>query len=202
MANTSKFDKEDVLYKASQLFWGKGFAGTSIRDIQDVVNMRPGSIYATFGSKEGLYKEALLNYTHAMGNKLDAFISQAKHPIDGLQRFVENIIIEEAQDNPSGICMLYKANGEFNGQNPLLFELSQSLIDQFENKISHVFTQAKQLKLLESNFDEKSAAQQFIILFTGLRHYFNGRNAPQLAKTLIDKMFHSLIQPPHPTTAA
>ena len=53
MANKVKFEREQVVYAASQLFWEKGFHATSTRDLQDAINMRPGSIYAAFGSKEG-----------------------------------------------------------------------------------------------------------------------------------------------------
>lgn len=192
MANTSKFDRTEVLSKASNLFWGKGFAGTSIRDIQDTVNMRPGSIYATFGSKEGLFKEALLSYAQGMGKKLNELIEQAPDPIQGLKDYVEYNIIDATTCHPSGICMLYKASGEFVGENPTLFEYSQSLIDQFEQRVVQIFVQAKQQGVLKESFDENNAGQQFIIQFTGLRNYFNGRNNPKLAKELIDKMFQQL----------
>lgn len=194
MANTSKFNRTDVLTKASTLFWGKGFAGTSIRDIQDTVNMRPGSLYATFGSKEGLFKEALTSYTKQMSGSLDHCIGQVENPIEGLKSFVSFIIIDSQQNNPSGICMLYKASGEFMGENQPLFDFSQSLIQQFEKRVIGIFTDAKQLNFLDKNFDEANAGQQFIIQFTGLRNYFNGRNDPKLAHKLIEKMFTQLQQ--------
>ncbi|MEP3563102.1 MAG: helix-turn-helix domain-containing protein, partial [Marinobacter sp.] len=59
MANKVKFERENVVRVASELFWKKGFHATSTRDLQDAVNMRPGSIYSAFGSKEGLYSESL-----------------------------------------------------------------------------------------------------------------------------------------------
>jgi len=59
MANKVKFERENVIRVASQLFWEKGFTATSTRDLQEAINMRPGSIYAAFGSKEVLYSESL-----------------------------------------------------------------------------------------------------------------------------------------------
>ncbi|MFA0500949.1 TetR/AcrR family transcriptional regulator, partial [Vibrio sp. 10N.222.46.A1] len=56
MAKTAKFDRQDVVDKATNLYWEKGFHATSMRNLQDVIDMRPGSIYAAFGSKEGLFK--------------------------------------------------------------------------------------------------------------------------------------------------
>ncbi|MDC9612019.1 TetR/AcrR family transcriptional regulator, partial [Pseudoalteromonas sp. GABNS16H] len=36
------------------LFWERGYAGASMKQIEQALDMRPGSIYATFGSKDGL----------------------------------------------------------------------------------------------------------------------------------------------------
>lgn len=59
MSKQAKFDRDDVIEKAKNLYWEKGYHATSMRNLQDVVDMRPGSIYAAFGSKDNLFKEAL-----------------------------------------------------------------------------------------------------------------------------------------------
>ncbi|PNP28024.1 TetR/AcrR family transcriptional regulator, partial [Vibrio alginolyticus] len=37
MANTKKFQRDEVVKAASDLFWKKGFHATSTRDLQDSV---------------------------------------------------------------------------------------------------------------------------------------------------------------------
>lgn len=128
---------------------------------------------------------------------MDAYIGNAHNPIVGLQQYVEYNIIEGATCHPSGVCMLFKASGEFNGQNPALFQFSQTLLDGFENKVTQIFADAKQAGFVAEDFDEANAGQQFVIQFTGLRNYFNGRNTPELAKQLIDKMFVNLVNETH-----
>ena len=60
MGNAAKFDRQQVIDKATHLYWEKGFHATSMRHLQEVIDMRPGSIYAAFGSKEELFKHCLL----------------------------------------------------------------------------------------------------------------------------------------------
>lgn len=60
--STAKHDRQDAIQKATDLFWEKGFHATSMRNIQQAMDMRPGSIYASFGSKEGLFQESLQHY--------------------------------------------------------------------------------------------------------------------------------------------
>ena len=71
MVNKIRFERDKVIRVASQLFWQKGFYATSTRDLQEAVNMRPGSIYAAFGSKEGLYSESLKDYTVQMKSQIE-----------------------------------------------------------------------------------------------------------------------------------
>ncbi len=56
------FDREAALAKATCLFWTRGFEATSISDLTEAMGIGSPSLYAAFGSKEGLYAEALRHY--------------------------------------------------------------------------------------------------------------------------------------------
>ena len=62
MARPAIHDRDEALARALRLFWAQGFHATSLKDIEKALDMRPGSIYAAFGSKEGLYRAALARY--------------------------------------------------------------------------------------------------------------------------------------------
>lgn len=50
-----------------RLFWRHGFEGVSIADLTGAIGIAPPSLYAAFGSKAGLYREALDRYTALPG---------------------------------------------------------------------------------------------------------------------------------------
>lgn len=48
-----------------RVFWARGFAGASIADLTAAMGIASPSLYAAFGSKEGLYREAIEHYVAA-----------------------------------------------------------------------------------------------------------------------------------------
>jgi AcrR family transcriptional regulator len=62
-----EFDRGAALEAAMLLFWRKGFAMTSMNDLCEAMGIRSPSLYAAYGSKEGLYLEALDHYVRTVG---------------------------------------------------------------------------------------------------------------------------------------
>ena len=188
MVNKVKFERDDVIRKASQLFWEKGFHATSTRDLQEVINMRPGSIYAAFGSKEGLYSESLKDYTAQIQAQIEGFLNHSDSILSGLRAFVDNVILDR-QNCPSAICMLIKANSEFTEKEDTLRELNLKLLKMFEQYLCVLFNQAIKNGELNNNRTALEYAQFFQIQFTGLRGYLNRPGIDELAQPMIDQMF-------------
>ena len=59
MARSKSFVESEVLDKALNLFWTKGYNATSIQDLVDHLGINRASIYSTWGDKHGLYLETL-----------------------------------------------------------------------------------------------------------------------------------------------
>src|SRR5271154_5658350 len=56
------FDKEAALDAAMRAFWERGYEGTSIADLTEVMGLNPPSIYAAFGDKKTLFELAAKRY--------------------------------------------------------------------------------------------------------------------------------------------
>lgn len=50
-----------------RVFWQKGFSAASMNDLCEAMGIRSPSLYAAFGSKEGLYREAMDRYVSTIG---------------------------------------------------------------------------------------------------------------------------------------
>lgn len=62
MGRQRQFDPEEVLDTALDVFWRKGFEGTSVADLTAATGVAAPGLYAVFGNKEGLFLKALDRY--------------------------------------------------------------------------------------------------------------------------------------------
>jgi len=56
------FDRSAALLRALELFWERGFEGTPVSELTEVMGVSAPSLYAAFGSKEELFREAVAYY--------------------------------------------------------------------------------------------------------------------------------------------
>jgi AcrR family transcriptional regulator len=57
-----EFDRDQALRKARDAFWERGYEGTSMADLVSTLGLASARIYAAFGSKEDLFREAVALY--------------------------------------------------------------------------------------------------------------------------------------------
>ena len=68
-----EFCVEAALETALRLFWSKGYEGTSLADLTEAMGITRPSLYAAFGNKEALFRQALDLYER----EKTAYIGQA-----------------------------------------------------------------------------------------------------------------------------
>lgn len=62
MARPREFDPDQVIDKAIEVFWRRGYKATSVRELVEATGVQRGSLYAAFGSKAGLFDAAMDRY--------------------------------------------------------------------------------------------------------------------------------------------
>ncbi|MBO9536438.1 TetR/AcrR family transcriptional regulator [Herbaspirillum sp.] len=60
------FDREQALQQAMQVFWSKGYEGTTMADLTEAIGVKAPSLYAAFGDKNALFREAVDFYSRTV----------------------------------------------------------------------------------------------------------------------------------------
>lgn len=193
MNTNSKFDREQTIQKATALFWEKGYHATSMRNLQDAIDLRPGSIYASFGSKEGLFKETLQYYTDFSLDILQNYAAKHDSPMEALKAFVNYAVIESKDSAPCNICMLVKTISELTEDNNAeLLSETKRLLAVIEKEFIKLLTQAQKNGELNETKDPKRLARLLQMQIMGLRSYARANSSNKQLKELIDESFASL----------
>lgn len=61
------FDRASALRRAMEVFWERGYEGTSLSDLTEAMGIERPSLYAAFGCKEALFREAVDLYNEIEG---------------------------------------------------------------------------------------------------------------------------------------
>jgi AcrR family transcriptional regulator len=191
MVNLVKYDRQETVRKAAYLFWEKGFHATSMRNLQDQIDMHPGSIYAAFGSKEGLFREALQWYVNTSIERLSACVHSQASPLNALKQFVKEIALGFRQGAPSEMCMLVKTISELTEDNEALLMEAKRLFNVMEDGFADLLSQAQAQGELSSEKDVRRLARLLQMQLIGLRVYARANANDGRIVEMIDDAFIS-----------
>ena len=104
-----EFDVDQALDRALRVFWRKGYEGTTLRDLTKAMGINRPSLYAAFGSKEGLFRKALDRYDEGPAAYADEALNQpTAHAV--AERLLGGAIdVMTDRRNPRGCLMVQGA---------------------------------------------------------------------------------------------
>ena len=173
MARTARFDRQIALQRAVELFWSRGYYASSMKHIEEALDMRPGSLYATFGSKSGLFSEALDAYAANSGDEFRQIIEGAPTVIDGVKGNLYALArrCSGGAQAPAQACMLIKTLLEVNAEDAALLAKVDAMLAMIEVRLCDTLEQAKVAGELRADVDCPRLARLLQAQIMGLRAF-------------------------------
>jgi AcrR family transcriptional regulator len=101
------FDRQQALCAALRVFREHGYEGTSMSALQEALGgLSPPSIYAAFGSKEQLFKEATELYVAAQRATLEQAIAGATTTKGALEAILRSAVLAATESGEPHGCLL------------------------------------------------------------------------------------------------
>ncbi|MBW4482466.1 MAG: TetR/AcrR family transcriptional regulator [Tildeniella torsiva UHER 1998/13D] len=165
MVRQREFDADEVLAIAMDLFWQRGYANTSMKDIVQATGIQPGSLYAAFGDKEKLFQQAFKKYTQDF-----FFASMPRHcsPLICIQQWFEHLAKAMASDPGQRGCLLINTAMERESHSPTTMAVVESRLDDIELFFRQSLAQAQQEGDLPAAFDVETQAKALLGLVVGM----------------------------------
>ena len=160
------FDRDDVLAKAMELFWKKGYQNTGMSELLDHMGIQRQSFYNTFGSKENIFLEAVTLYTRNITTEVAAVLNRPGNPMENVRQ-VLNLLQDEIAGAEANGCMLGNSIAEFGLKHPQISALLKKNIDRMMEAFTRAFTQAIEQGLLPATKDPSAMAMSLIAMIQG-----------------------------------
>jgi len=190
------FDETKALKRAMDVFWTKGYPGTSYPDLEAATGLHRQSLRYAFGDKAGLFRRAVEHYT---AGKLDVVVALLRRPgtAEGNILAVFDLWAFDARVTGRG-CLMVNSLAEFGeaqgAARPILAAANRRLLDSF----SDAFRAAQAEGAVRADLDPAILAAQAVGLGDGLMlHARVGGLGPDPAALL--QAFLSMARaPPQP----
>lgn len=113
MGRTRKFADADVLERTAQLFRRRGYAATSLKELECETGLQPASLYHAFGNKKELFLRSLEAYHEAVVRCRIATHLKGKKPLAELENFFTSTY--KIEGSPNAGCLLTNTATEVGG---------------------------------------------------------------------------------------
>lgn len=112
-----EFDRDAALLRARDLFWQRGYEGVSMSDLVVALGIASARIYAAFGSKEQLFREAVALYEAREGGFADRALAEETSVWAAVERILrEAAELYTSSSGPLG-CMVVSAVVNYSAEN-------------------------------------------------------------------------------------
>ncbi|MEO1515929.1 MAG: TetR/AcrR family transcriptional regulator [Bacteroidota bacterium] len=171
MPRNKQFSREEVLERAVQLFWYKGFHATSISDLVEYLGINRASLYNAFGDKETLFQEALTLYQEQgqeMMKGLEAELAQGT-----VRAFFETFLFQQLDeilsDQQSKGCFVVNSVTELANRSNEIRQLSSSNLAHSIGFFTRIITLGQQKGEINRATAPEVLAHHFFTFFNGLQ---------------------------------
>ncbi|WKN43532.1 TetR/AcrR family transcriptional regulator [Tunicatimonas pelagia] len=169
MARPRNFNENQVLDRAIDVFWEKGYHATSYEDLVNRMGINRASMYNTFGDKHQLYIQALQRYREKSRQQFDRWRESESSIQETIQMILNEAVHECVSDSQRKGCMVVNSATELGPSNTEIAEIIRENQQQVESVLSELFTRAQQRGEIAADLKPEALARFYFNTFSGLR---------------------------------
>ncbi|MDW7691536.1 TetR/AcrR family transcriptional regulator [Flammeovirgaceae bacterium SG7u.111] len=163
-----QFDEEDVIQKATDVFWEKGYEATSAEDLLKAMNMGKGSFYLHFkGGKEELFRRSMEFRAKQSMNKIKSRFLQSENKLEVIRSlFLERLASKDYFRNYG--CLFGNTLVEMANINEELKSIAAEHLGNLEKVFEEVIADAIEKKQFNTSHSPKFIAKHLINTWNGM----------------------------------
>jgi len=167
MARSRNFDENQALEAAMYLFWQKGYADTSIQELEKVMQLKRTSIYNAFGNKRSLFQQSLMFYLNTVLVRFITLLESGNTAKQAVKNALNEVIeLHFNPDNPGG-CMVVLSLLESHQHDEKTNDILNSALRQLRDSVVKTLKRGNKNGEFKNKLQYQSFANQVVALITG-----------------------------------
>lgn len=170
------------------VFWKKGYNGTTMRDLTEAMGINSSSLYNTIGDKHELFIRSLKHYTESRMKAAIKQLEAIKSPIKAIEKYIQSAAYVISNEPDS--CLAIKTTFEVASTDKQVQQIIKADNDFTYNLLISMVERAIEKKEIKVSQDAAMLTDYIINHFTGWHESF----IIHKDKTRIKKMAAFLVQ--------
>jgi TetR/AcrR family transcriptional repressor of nem operon len=179
-----QFNTDDVLTKAMNAFWAKGYESTSMQDLVSCMGINRGSLYATFGDKRDLFIQALRHYDETHRAATVAALRKLGSPRQAIMAVFAGAIAAAIDQGSRDGCLLINTALELSPHDEEIAAFVSDCLTDMENFFRDMVKQAVARGEVSPDIDPVDTARGLLSLHVGLRVLARSRPEESLLRSI------------------
>jgi TetR/AcrR family transcriptional repressor of nem operon len=179
MARLKEFNEEDALDKAIEIFWSKGYNGTSAQDLVTHLGLSRSSLYDTFGDKHSLFIKALQRYQKKSYDDVTSLLQKSTNIKETIKEMFAQAILESFEDKITKGCFMVNSTVELAIHDAEI----EKVVNDNRQKMEEVFFLAvkrgQELNQISSATDPRLLARFIFNNYSGIRVLARSAGTPK-----------------------
>ncbi len=155
-----KFDEQETLDVITDVFWERGFAGTSLDTLSSATGVARPSLYAAFGDKEAMYLAGIRNFVGRIEAATSAVVRD-ESSLDAVLRGIFDVLIDlyTSEDGAARGCLVMCTAATEAVLNDEVRRELRAVLDRVDQRFRLVLKHASDNGELRGGADVKTLAQ-------------------------------------------
>lgn len=191
MPRNKEFNQDEVLDKAIQLFWEKGYNACSMQDVVDGLGLSRSSIYDTFTDKKNLFLESLKKYQE---DYTSIVINMLRDSSD-IRKTIEDIfysIVRDVEKCSQKGCFMTNSTIELAHTDEEISQIINGNKQQIELALENALQKGQDLGQISQKNNSKVLAKYLYSNLAGLRVITKNKTHSDEIKEIINLIMQTL----------
>lgn len=170
MGRNLAFDEAGAVQRAMEVFWKKGYNGTSLRDLTEAMKINSSSLYNTIGDKQELFFRCVQRYTELRRKDFEDRLRSDESPFEALVRYINDAVnlLISGEDS----CMAIKTAFELGTNDQRVKDVLKADSDYSYRFLADLIRRAMEAGEITTDEDPELLADYFISTWTGWNESF------------------------------